>query len=134
MDSMPLLATGTDGIIAENAVVPGAVTGRAEPHLSASSGTLRIVGGSEDQSSEVLNQQGFGVDLHSSAAGSLLKSALTRTTGVEPATSAVTGRCSNQLNYSPLTWRGYKNLRNHAGLKQGGLLLFRSLLDREGQT
>jgi hypothetical protein len=26
-------------------------------------------------------------------------------TGLEPATSAVTGRCSNQLNYSPLTVR-----------------------------
>ena len=24
-------------------------------------------------------------------------------TGLEPATSAVTGRCSNQLNYSPLS-------------------------------
>jgi hypothetical protein len=29
----------------------------------------------------------------------LLKTGLT---GLEPATSAVTGRCSNQLNYSPL--------------------------------
>ena len=28
---------------------------------------------------------------------------LTGLTGLEPATSAVTGRCSNQLNYSPLT-------------------------------
>ena len=27
---------------------------------------------------------------------------LTGLTGLEPATSAVTGRCSNQLNYSPL--------------------------------
>ena len=26
---------------------------------------------------------------------------LTGLTGLEPATSAVTGRCSNQLNYSP---------------------------------
>jgi hypothetical protein len=29
-------------------------------------------------------------------------SLLTGLTGLEPATSAVTGRCSNQLNYSPL--------------------------------
>jgi hypothetical protein len=31
--------------------------------------------------------------------------AISRTglTGLEPATSAVTGRCSNQLNYSPLS-------------------------------
>jgi hypothetical protein len=29
-------------------------------------------------------------------------SSLTGLTGLEPATSAVTGRCSNQLNYSPL--------------------------------
>ena len=28
---------------------------------------------------------------------------LTGLTGLEPATSAVTGRCSNQLNYSPIT-------------------------------
>ena len=26
---------------------------------------------------------------------------VTRLTGLEPATSAVTGRCSNQLNYGP---------------------------------
>ncbi len=29
----------------------------------------------------------------------------TRETGLEPATSAVTGRCSNQLNYSRMTSR-----------------------------
>jgi hypothetical protein len=33
---------------------------------------------------------------------SLLNKFRTGLTGLEPATSAVTGRCSNQLNYSPL--------------------------------
>lgn len=33
---------------------------------------------------------------------SLLINVRTGLTGLEPATSAVTGRCSNQLNYSPL--------------------------------
>ena len=28
-------------------------------------------------------------------------------TGLEPATSAVTGRCSNQLNYIPICFRNY---------------------------
>ena len=31
-----------------------------------------------------------------------IRNKLTGLTGLEPATSAVTGRCSNQLNYSPL--------------------------------
>ena len=31
------------------------------------------------------------------------KNKTTGLTGLEPATSAVTGRCSNQLNYSPLS-------------------------------
>lgn len=64
---MPLLATGTNGIGVENAVVPGVVTGRAEPHSSASSGTLRIVGGYLGEGSQDQESQGFSVDLHSSA-------------------------------------------------------------------
>ena len=34
-------------------------------------------------------------------------SILTGLTGLEPATSAVTGRCSNQLNYSPMFFRAF---------------------------
>lgn len=39
---------------------------------------------------------------NSDSAGVLFLDLRTGLTGLEPATSAVTGRCSNQLNYSPL--------------------------------
>ena len=34
-------------------------------------------------------------------------------TGLEPATSAVTGRCSNQLNYSPMPLDSSQTDENH---------------------
>ena len=78
--------------------VPGAVPGGANEPLSASPGTLNLLGGDRCDSHIPLKMKGpalLSTGPH--------RSALTRATGVEPATSGATVRCSNQLSYAPNT-------------------------------
>ncbi len=68
---IPLRMTGTDAVAGVPrgvpGVPPGVPTGYAGRHSPAPSGTLRIVGGGEDDAPERLENQGHGTDSHRSA-------------------------------------------------------------------
>jgi excisionase family DNA binding protein len=69
---VPLRLTGTEGMKSDNpirlgvvpGVVPGVVTGGIEGHQSARMYTFGIVGGTSDDSPQVLEMQGAGASLH----------------------------------------------------------------------
>jgi integrase len=73
---IPLRLTGTEG---GAGVPPGVPTGYAEPHQSASSGNLRIVGAGATGSAQPLEMQGAGASQHRPAAISMSEDDGTRT-------------------------------------------------------
>ena len=76
--AIPLRMTGTEGANTDNlvrsGVVPGVVTGGAEGHQSASSGTIRVVGGKSDDVSQPLEMQGAGTSQHRPASPGIASS------------------------------------------------------------
>ena len=92
---IPLRMTGTDAV---SGAVPVAVTGGIGLHRTALKYTSAIVGGISGDVKDTLEMKEpalFSAGSH--------RVASTRATGLEPATSGSTVRCSNQLSYAPLT-------------------------------